>query len=207
MKNPTLITLAGAAGSGKDTLGKMLANHFGYQIDRFAKPIYDLIESMIGANYEELQDRELKHAIVTWLGKSPRELLQSLGTEWGRDMVCEEVWARCLEYRNKHILQPTENDAGGLIVPDARFLNEAEFTRAYDGVLVWVLKPDLELISTSGHRSENGLTADDCDVTVLNNSSIEALHQRIPIIVEAIQAVHEENLRQKARRQDAEQTV
>ncbi len=196
MSIPRLITLAGAAGSGKDTLGQLLASHFGYKIDRFAKPLYDFIYSVTGLSYERLQDPEIKNETIPWIGKSPRQLLQSLGTEWGRDHVNEDLWARCLEVRNKGIFVEGET---GIVVPDARFLNEAEFTRAYDGVLIWVLRPDLEKITTSNHRSENGLTADDCDVTVLNNGSIERLIERRDIIVEAIQAVHTENLRLKER--------
>lgn len=204
MKTPTLITFAGAAGSGKDTIATVIAEELGYQIDRFAKPLYDFIESITGYTYEDLQDPVLKNEIIPWLGKSPRQLLQSAGTEWGRDMIREDLWAKCLEHRNKDLLTPpADHDATGLIIPDGRFTNEAGFTRAYDGVLVFVIRPDLELIADTSHRSENGLTADDCDMTIMNDRDIGAIYHRVSVIIAALQAVHGEIHRRKEREANA----
>lgn len=203
MKTPTLITFAGAAGSGKDTIATVVAEELGYQVDRFAKPLYDFIQSITGYTYEQLQDKTIKNTVIPWLGKSPRQLLQSAGTEWGRDMIREDLWAKCLEHRNRDLLCPPEGeDSTGLIVPDGRFTNEADFTKAYDGVLVYVIRPELVTIEDSDHRSENGLAADDCDMTILNDRDIGAIYKRVSIIIAGLQAVHDENLRIKSRNED-----
>jgi hypothetical protein len=80
-----LIGLHGKAHAGKDTVGQMLV---GYGLDRvaFADPIKRMLIEGLGLTAEHF-DSPLKEEPIPWLGKSPRQLMQTLGTEWGRDLV------------------------------------------------------------------------------------------------------------------------
>ena len=60
----------------------------------FADPLYQCISTITGLPVARLKARDVKEAVIPHLGKSPRQMLQSLGTEWGRGMVHDEIWIR-----------------------------------------------------------------------------------------------------------------
>lgn len=182
---PRIIGLAGAARAGKDTLADMIAIHLAYQRDRFASPIYDCIGLITGLGYEELQTK--KDQVDPLFGKSPRVMLQTLGTEWGRDMIDPEIWVHSMQARH-----PT----GGVVISDVRFRNEADWIRSREGVTLYVFRPGQKIIAESGHASENGVTADDCDLSVVNGGTIDDLRANVNAYCNAAMAIHQQLRRQ-----------
>jgi len=87
-----LIGLTGPAGSGKDTVARLLCEQHGFVQMAFADPLRAMLKAGLGLTDEELHRRDLKEAPLEWLGKSPRQLLQTLGTEWGRQHVHPHLW-------------------------------------------------------------------------------------------------------------------
>ena len=71
-----LIGIAGRARSGKDTSANFLAQILGWDTYAFADPIKDTLTSVFGHLFRS-GDRE---APIEWLGKSPRQLMQTWGT-------------------------------------------------------------------------------------------------------------------------------
>jgi hypothetical protein len=53
---------------------------------------------MLGLKDEHFFDRQLKETPLPVIGKSPREIMQTLGTEWGRRLVNPDLWV-CLAER------------------------------------------------------------------------------------------------------------
>ena len=51
--------------------------------------------------------------------KTPRHALQTLGTEWGRDLICADLWTRIWRHRVAEVA-----DGVGVVAPDVRFQNE-----------------------------------------------------------------------------------
>ena len=112
-----IIGLCGLAGSGKDEVSAILSRRHGFAAISFAGPIYLAVSEITGMPPAKLKDRGLKEQPIPWLGKSPRELLQTLGTEWGRGMVREDIWVRIAMWR--------ASEHEHVAITDVRFANEA----------------------------------------------------------------------------------
>lgn len=120
-----LIGIAGPKRSGKTTLAEGLCKVFSLEHHSFAGPIRAFVASILGYTLEELEVR--KEEPVVWLdGKTPRQLMQTVGTEWGRATVHDELWVRSLLAR-----VPAE----GAVISDVRFPNEAEAILAAGGIV------------------------------------------------------------------------
>ncbi len=149
-----IIGLCGLAGSGKDEVSAILSRRWRFAAISFAGPIYKAVSEITGLPPRELKDRVLKESPIPWLGKSPRELLQTLGTEWGRQMVRDDIWIRIAMRRAAEYTQEGWNVA----VTDVRFANEAEAIVAAGGQVWRVERPGAGLDGAAGeHASEAGI--------------------------------------------------
>jgi len=156
-----LIGLCGAAGSGKNTTADILTKVFGVSQISFAGPIYEAVSAITGIPVFRLQDRRTKEEPISWLGKSPRELLQTLGTEWGRDTVHREIWVRRAMRAARGYV-----DA---VITDVRFDNEAQAIREAGGV-VWEVRR-MGAGIPGGHSSEAGVSDALISLRIDNNGS------------------------------------
>ncbi len=166
-----IIGLTGAAGCGKDTVANILARR-GFESLAFADPIYKAVAAITGLSQEELRDRSRKETPIPWLGKSPRELLQTLGTEWGRDMVRQDIWIRVAMQQASAIAR--------CVITDVRFENEAAAIKTAGGRVWRIVRPESCLTDQAAkHSSEAGIPNRLVDLVVQNNSTIEALVARV----------------------------
>lgn len=162
-----IIGLHGDAGAGKDTVGGMLVGR-GFEAVSFADPIYRAASVITGMTMQEMKDREKKEAPIPWLGKSPRQILQTLGTEWGRQMIHEDIWImlcmnRCFGVAN-------------VVITDVRFDNEAEAIRQNGGVLVKIVRSAAGLGGDTGrHASESGVSEHLIHERLRNDGTIDDL--------------------------------
>lgn len=169
------IALMGRKGSGKSTVAKMFINNDNYFTRvRFAGGIKDMIKVFLeGFCYDSIMiDRmiegDLKETIIPELGVSPRHLMQTLGTEWGRLNVKQGVWGLQLHKQVEHI----HNDLGNLFIcDDARFNDEVEgLIDRYDTLFIRVVS-DKEQVG-DGHASEV-LPTQKPDIIFLNEFGID----------------------------------
>jgi len=116
-----------------------------------------------------------KEQSIEWLGKSPRELMQTLGTEWGRSLIHQDIWLRVAE-QNLAFLAETHDTASGFVITDLRTENEAEFIRKHGGVVIHLIREAAP--SVSPHSTEQRLGIQDNDRVVHNDGSIESLHEQ-----------------------------
>jgi hypothetical protein len=162
---PLYIGIAGAKRAGKDTLASGLASALVLPCDSFAAPLRQFVASLLGLSLRELDSR--KEDTIDWLAEvTPRHLMQTAGTEWGRDRVHPELWVRSLFARLP---------AGGL-VPDVRFSNEARAIRRRGGVVIRVSRPGHGGHDT--HASEQPLPDELVDIEVSNDGSRADLVRR-----------------------------
>lgn len=167
MKLPKLIGISGAAGTGKDTLADHL--HYGYAYAKYAMagPMKRMLAAMLQVPYQRWEDRDWKERPLI-CGKSPRQLAQTLGTEWGREAVHPDLWIALFRKeweRYKYI--PT-----GVVISDVRFENEAKMIRELGGVVIIVKREAAGKVAK--HKSEMGLRKNTADITIYNDKSIEA---------------------------------
>lgn len=174
---PLLIGLAGLARSGKDTAAQHLVNHHGFQSYAFADPLRDGLMHILNLSPCDFEGDQ-KEQPLPWLGRSPRQLMQSLGTEWGRNSVHPELWL-LLAAQNLDLLARTHDTAKGFVVSDIRFENEAAFIRERDGLVIHLQRPRAKQVRA--HISENGVEIQAKDIVITNNGSIDDLQKHLTV--------------------------
>lgn len=166
------------AGCGKDTVAEIICRYVSIQSYGFADPIYDMVKAGFGIDgrSKEWQDRSKKSAPIEWLSVehdvSLRYLLETLGTEWGREMVCEDLWSRIAEKRY------LESEMG-LVIRDVRFSNEVDWLDRLGGTLIHILRPNhFNPEADPNHPSNQPLPIRDFDKTIMNNGGLDVLRVR-----------------------------
>jgi hypothetical protein len=166
-----IIGFCGPAGAGKDLAASMIP---GACRVAFADPIYHGLSTMLGIPEAILRDRSSKEEVIVGLGASPRQLLQTLGTEWGRRMVRDDVWLRVAFWKWQQLA------AGGIsliVVPDVRFANEARQIRSEGGEVWMIHRPGVEPVAA--HESEAGLPLRLIDRLIVNDGTVDQLRERV----------------------------
>ena len=145
---PRLIALCGYKGVGKSTYAKFLAGENGVVLS-FATPIKQMLRTLVGHEYV-FGDKKNE---MTHLGVTGRVLLQTLGTEWGREIIDQDIWVKAM----KHILTDTMFDEyHPIVIDDLRFENEAKMVRELGGE-VWEIDRKNFTPANDNHISEAGV--------------------------------------------------
>lgn len=176
-----LIGITGKAGSGKDTLADAAVRDYSAVKYNFALPIKQALNAMFGWSMEMWDNREWKEEPISWLGKSPRQLAQTLGTEWGRELIHPELWTRlAMDRYEKHA---NSGASEMFVIPDVRFNNEAEAIHRLGGIVINIVRPGQAFINSSTHKSESGVSDDLIDHTLYNDCAIERyVEQTLPFL-------------------------
>tara|TARA_B100001939_G_scaffold348148_1_gene373194 strand:- start:10894 stop:11451 length:558 start_codon:yes stop_codon:yes gene_type:complete len=163
------VGITGRAGSGKDTLADYLVAKHGFTKYTLSTPLKQAINAMFGWNMAMWEDRKWKETKHRLTGVSPRQLAQTLGTEWGRRLVGEDLWIRLLEDRiNRDLINKTGLK---IVVPDIRFSNEAQWLKSKGGTIVQIHR--IGVAHASAHVSELGISHRLVDINIHNNGSLE----------------------------------
>jgi len=166
-----IIGITGRARSGKDTLANFLVDDHGFLKLSFAAPLRAFVADITGMTIAEMEDGPAKEAPLDWLdGKTPRYLMQTVGTEWGREMIDRDLWVKVVE--NK-IRQARREGAAGVVISDVRFDNEAAFIRQWGGRVVEVVRPGAAAVSA--HVSEAGVSVEHLDGLYVNSGALSEL--------------------------------
>lgn len=157
---PNLIALCGPAQSGKSTCADELATYYGYTVVKFAGPLKDMLRSL-GLNEQQIEGNQKEKQSDLLCGHSPRYAMQTLGTEWGRNLIGRDLWVNAWTARTSQIIRL----GGRVVVDDCRFDNELKAVRELGGKAVKLWRPGVEAVN--GHVSESSL--DDADIPVVPN--------------------------------------
>ena len=165
-----LIGITGKAHAGKDTVADMIARESTSRQIAFASPIKEAFKAIFGFHPDDFS--EGKEAQVPGFDFTIREALQTLGTEWGRNLQ-HDIWLQiALNKYHGSLVFPYKY----VLITDVRFDNEADLIRANNGIVVEVRRTAAETVAA--HSSENGLT-DKADFTLCNDGTLEQLEEKV----------------------------
>lgn len=161
-----IIGVAGPAGAGKSLVASMVP---GALVMQFADPLYSMLSALLGMPEHVLRHPSVKGRTVEWLGQSPRALLQTLGTEWGRETVALDLWVRIGMERAERAIAA---GVSTVVFADVRFENEAAEIRRRGGAIWHVDRPGIDRDS---HVSEAGIKFDTGDLLIQNDGGANDL--------------------------------
>jgi hypothetical protein len=170
----TIIGLAGRKQSGKTTV----ANHLveaGFVRVSFADSMRYMIRSLLiscgfSAGHVEMMLMSEKETVIDSIGKSPRQLMQLLGTDWGRHLIHEDIWVMAAKQKVNSL------DCFNIVFDDVRFENEAAMIRSLGGLIIHI---DRDSDSMDGHVSEAGIERHDADYLIVNNGALDHFLQDV----------------------------
>ncbi len=165
-----LLGLTGPKGVGKDTAAWALVAYREWRQYALADPLRLGIKAMF-----DLDDRYFengwKETVLPQFGASPRHMMQTLGTEWGRQCIKHDVW---IDLAEQVIRESQVAGCPGLVISDIRFCNEADMVRRLGGTVAHVVSVGGY---TGGHASEEGVAACYRDEVLTNYTSINRLYE------------------------------
>lgn len=165
MPQAPLIGIAGRARSGKDTVANFIIAAIGGYRYSFADPIRAML-APLGVDMNDPYWQARKEDVIPALGVSPRRMMQTLGTEWGRNLISPDLW---LVLAHQRLLR----NGPGMVISDVRFENEAAWIRKHGGRIIHVIRPEAKAVEA--HASEDGIEMLDTDVQLFNSGTLEEL--------------------------------
>ncbi|MGQ4893500.1 MAG: hypothetical protein ACP6IQ_02620 [Candidatus Njordarchaeia archaeon] len=188
-----LVGIAGLAGSGKDTLAKMLKEGletaYGYKVEiiPFAKRLKEMCIQYFGLTEHQVYTQEGKQEYLEDYDMTVREFLQKLGTDALRNQVHEDIHIKMFD---KHL---EDVNANIVIIPDVRFRNEYEYVKQY-GMVIYIKYGPGKKKKRRGrprnrvHESENlwWIQGEDIDWVVDNSGSLSDLEMQHYNIIRSI---------------------
>ena len=149
---------------------------------KFAQPLYDMLCVMykdviphISQKYIELhKNHKMPFSQKTW-----RQGLQTLGTEWGRNIIAKDIWIDiCLQR-----IRVAQNELGwNCVISDMRFISE--FQRAKElmpHAETYGVYRDISANNVMNHQSETEVPwiISNSDGAIQNNKTIQDFYRSI----------------------------
>jgi hypothetical protein len=166
---PILIGLTGRARSGKSTAAEHLVGTYLLEHYAFADPLRDGLMAIFNLEPTDFEG-ERKELTLAWLDRSPRQLMQSMGTEWARDTVHPDVWVKLAE-QNLDYMTKALGAVIGFVVSDVRFENEAHLIRRRGGTVIHIGRNDAQAVTP--HISEAGVAVRQDDLILRNDGTVD----------------------------------
>lgn len=178
---PRLVAFSGRAGSGKSVAANALIAS-GFKRVKFADGLKTMLAALYGVaglTEESIQERiegELKEDPDPILcGASPRHAMQTLGGDWGRDLISPALWVSIWNQAAIHAMTNGYN----VVVDDVRYVNEVAAIHKLGGQVVQIVRPASMTLHSemAAHASER--FEFEPDQKVINDRGVIDLHKRI----------------------------
>jgi hypothetical protein len=181
---PRLIGIhAPVPGSGKTTIANFLVEEYNYHRIPFAEPLKLMSRTLLQCfGYSKvygdklLNDPVLKEQILPELDVTPRSMMQTLGTEWGRKLIHPEIWLLAWKHSVEEL-----GIYGRVVVDDVRFPNELGIVKSHPSSTLWRVERPSAAVNTEvmAHSSQQPLDRSQFQETIVNSGSIKDLHMTI----------------------------
>ena len=124
-----IIGLAGKKRSGKDTVADYLCREHNFTKYAFGDPVKNVCHHLLGFSFDQLYGND-KEKIDERIGMSPREAMQKIGTEFGREYIHTLFPSLNVDYGQIWIYHfqkyLNENKGKNIVISDVRFENELD---------------------------------------------------------------------------------
>lgn len=178
--NVRVLLITGPAGSGKSTVWRRMRAlqemDEAQMLRKFAGPLKEMIMSGFGLGYDHTEGLLKEVPLSQFGGVTPRHMMQTLGTDWGRTLIHPDLWAMAAVAEVNKLIEERSSEFNTLTVvfDDARFGNEISLMReAFPNTRVLKLVPsypEYTPIEGSGHASE--VQQLDWDVSIDNDGDL-----------------------------------
>jgi hypothetical protein len=183
-----LIGLVGVKQSGKDTSADYLVEKYNFHKLAFAQPLKDICKTLFNFTEDQLYGSQKEEIDEKW-NVTPRVVYQYLGTDVFRNdiqKIMPEIgtnfWIK-LTIDNYHKLKNAHHNCN-VVISDIRFENELNSIRKEGGIIIKITRPSNKNIDN--HDSEKEIINLQADYEIINDGSIQNLHQQIDIIIKDI---------------------
>jgi hypothetical protein len=178
-----VLAIGGLAGSGKSAATEQAMATGDWERLRFSAPLKAMLRAFydaVGATPEEIERRiegDLKELPDPYLnGQTPRYAMQTLGEEWGRQLIDPELWVSRWNERARALTGAGVN----VLCEDLRYANEADAIRSRGGTIVVLKRNNHKDVGT--HPSETLNYS--ADYVIDNNGTLSELHRNMAEFVE-----------------------
>ena len=168
MQDKKIIGIAGLARSGKNTVADIITDDVHALQIAFADQIKNMLRSGLGISLADLHIGD-KNIVSPVYGVTVRHMMQTLGTDWGRKYIGEDVWVKALE---RDVMTSFSTS---FIVTDVRYENEAEWVRKHGKLIHVVGRGGIP----GDHSSESGVVKLDEDLVLDNSGDLDYLRNQI----------------------------
>lgn len=176
--NIMLIAVTGNARHGKNSIGDYLvAKHnfidlaFALTVKKICKIKYLLTDDQLFTDKKDVIDER-------W-GKTPRDMFKFEGTEIGQyqqqkfmEGIGRNFWIKRLGMELDEKINT--------VLTDCRYPHEAEMIKKKNGFIIRIIRPSMEITDSHSSETEMNLIKDEfIDAVVINDGTIEELHEKI----------------------------
>jgi predicted 2-oxoglutarate/Fe(II)-dependent dioxygenase YbiX len=165
-----IIGFTGRKGHGKDTAAKAFP---GATTVAFAEPLKRAAMAMWDLTEDQVFDDRQKEVVDERYGKTPRQMLQWLGSDVIRDQFDKNHWLSLARHK-------ITSAKGVVCVTDVRYDNEAALVRELGGKVIRIVRTDVDGAAADTHVSEAGVSDHLVD-TVIENvmGRMDKLHEDV----------------------------
>lgn len=167
---------------GKSTFAKYLVDNYDYKIISLAGTLKKMLAVLLkDLGYSDIEILEFiygkrKEEVIKEIKVSARYLMQSIGTDWGRNLINKNIWLITS-------LQKLESSVN-YICEDCRKLNEAEKLKELGFKLIKINNNKVPI--DRSHSSEGELDNYKFDYEIDNSGTLEAYYENIEKILKEI---------------------
>lgn len=175
---PRLIGITGKKRAGKDTLGAILTEEYGYVRSAFADPLKDALERMdplITSN--DLRLSEILMSLSGWeRAKSFPEVRRALQ---GFGDAARHLDPRIFVRKQEQIMQEAADAGQRLVITDARRLNELDAVADRGGLILRIVRPDEEDLQDDHISEREFLNYRRPHIILRNGGTVDDLRERV----------------------------
>jgi hypothetical protein len=173
-----IIGFHGIAGAGKDTAALAIKElEPSTDVFAFAGPLKEACKILFNFSHDQLHHPVIKEEMDERWEKSPRQILQWLGTDILRENINQDFFVMNMKQRID------SSEAEYIIISDVRFDNEAEFIRSLGGKVIKIERNNGKTTKHSEHVTEKGISTNLIDAVIENNASIQEFKTNVMLSI------------------------